>query len=228
MPRKKKSTEMENPAEKAIKAARAAYDGDSGKDNKPLETINGDREDGDEPFEPLPTPRQNKMLLSPVEWANQLTERQIEAWAKSYVATGKNWQYFQGTGSAWIRENLSWRSNSVKAVSELPWAQECIERFRTEYTMSTLERRKKLKEISEAPEHPMKGLADNLKAIELDSKEDPESMVNKQKDGCGGLTFNAPVSLFFMPSTQVRAIEEKPALNVTEAIEVKEVVPAHE
>ena len=94
--------------------------------------------------------------------------------------------------------------------------------------MSTLERRKKLKDISEAPEHPMKGLADNLKAIELDAKEDPESMVNKQKDGCGGLTFNAPVSLFFMPSTQVRAIEEKPALKVTEAIEVKEVVPTNE
>ena len=228
MPRKKKSTEMENPAEKAIKAARAAYDGNSDKDNKPPETINGDREDGDEPFEPLPTPRQDKRLLSPVEWANQLTERQIEAWAKSYVATGKNWQYFQGTGSAWIRENLSWRSNSVKAVSELPWAQECIERFRTEYTMSTLERRKKLKEISDAPEHPMKGLADNLKAIELDAKEDPESMVNKQKDGCGGLTFNAPVNAFFLPSTLVKLIEEKPALKVTEAIEVKEVVPSNE
>ena len=50
MPRKKKSTEVENPAEKAIKAARAAYDGNSGKDNKPPETINGDREDGMSPL----------------------------------------------------------------------------------------------------------------------------------------------------------------------------------
>ena len=88
--------------------------------------------------------------------------------------------------------------------------------------MDDLARRKLLKEIAHAPEHGLRGFADNLKAIELDSKADPESVENKRKsEAANSLTFNAPVSLFFMPSTQARAIQPAPEPKQAEAIEVQ-------
>ena len=102
-------------------------------------------------------------------------------------------------------------------------AQEVVIRLRQECVMSTLERRRKLKAISEAPEHPMKGLADNLKAIELDAKEDPEFVGNAKLVGGNTENVTNVLNMFCLPDDAVRAVK---AISSAEAEGARKVIEA--
>lgn len=165
---------------------------------------------------PFPLPRTRGNLMNASAYVNSLAPELIEGWATAFIATGKREKWIIDVCPAIGRENNRWRADLIHELERSEVALATIARLKEEAVMSDLQRRKLLKEIAHAPEHGLRGFADNLKAIELDSKADPESVENKRKaEAANSLTFNAPVSLFFMPSTQARAIPQQ-----AEAIEV--------
>lgn len=171
---------------------------------------------------PLPSPRAHGKLVNVHQYASSFSNEQVEMWATAWIATGKRQQWLIEACPQIGRENNRFRADLVRELESHPVAQETVIRLKDEQVMSDLQRRKLLKEIAHAPEHGLRGYADNLKAIELDSKADPESVENKRKsEAANSLTFNAPVSLFFMPSTQARAIPQPPEPKQAEAIEVQ-------
>ena len=216
MPRKKKSPNTAgNEMEGAIKAAREAYAGVPEAKEAPVVGGVGKGEDEERRMRkmaPLPHPRQGGKLISGKEWAALLTDEQVEAWAENFVATGRRQGLFWDRGGPWTKENNLWRAESTRAVEALPAAMEAVARLKDECVMSTLERRKKLKKISEAPEHPMKGLADNLKAIELDAKEDPEAVQNAKLVGGGVEGVTNVLNMFCLPDDAIVAVKAAKAL----------------
>ena len=214
MPRKKKQDRDEGVegAVKAVKAARKAY-GLGVEETEKVKELREREERGEKRvFRALPHPREGTRLKTPKEWVDELGEDHLVAWAEHFVATGRNWGYFQASGSGWTRENLGWRTATSRLVAEHPVAQEVVIRLRQECVMSTLERRRKLKAISEAPEHPMKGLADNLKAIELDAKEDPEFVGNAKLVGGGVEGVTNVLNMFCLPDDAIVAVKAAKAL----------------
>lgn len=174
---------------------------------------------------PLPSPRAHGKLVNVHQYASSFSNEQVEMWATAWIATGKRQQWLIEACPQIGRENNRFRADLVRELESHPVAQETVIRLREEAVMSDLQRRKLLKAIAHAPEHGLRGFADNLKAIELDSKADPESVENKRKsEAANSLTFNAPVSLFFMPSTQARAISPAPEPKQAEAIEAQTMV----
>jgi hypothetical protein len=125
------------------------------------------------------------------------------------------------------RENDRWRADLIGQLERHPVALETIANLKSEQVMSDLQRRKLLRQIAETESHPMRGDSDRINAIKVDAELDPESTPNKLKQSkaeANSLTFNAPISLFFMPSTQARAIPQPPESKQAEAIEVQTMV----
>lgn len=222
-----------NPLEATIKAARSAYEpsnrprgpivprGTQGTDKGEATAMGTDRLGvGAAILSPsLPVPRARGKLTPAAEYASSFSNEQVEMWATAWLCSGNRQRWLREAQPLIGRENDRWRADLIKALEANPIAQETVARLKEEAVMSDLQRRKLLKEIAHAPEHGLRGYADNLKAIELDSKADPESVENKRRsEAANSLTFNAPVSLFFMPSTQARAIQPTPEPKAIEVV----------
>ena len=171
---------------------------------------------------PLPPLRVRGELSRPEDWVKSLSEAQVEAFATAWIATGKRTKWLFQNSDQFGRENASTRGAILRELEAHPVCKLTVSRLTGELVMSDLERRKRLKDIAAAAPHELRGYADQLKAIEIDSRHDPESVENKRRsEAANSLTFNAPVSLFFMPSTQARAIPSAPEPKQAEAIEVQ-------
>ena len=168
----------------------------------------------------LPVPRARGKLTSPESYVKLLTKEQLWSWAASWLATGNRREWICCAQPQIGRENDAYKAELFRQAERLPDFAEACATIKQDMVMDDLARRKLLKEIAHAPEHGLRGFADNLKAIELDAKSDPESNLGKRTESQSQV-FNAPVSLFFMPSTQARAIQQPPEPKQAEAIEVR-------
>lgn len=214
-----------NPLEAQIKQARKAYGSTVGESELvPPNALQTAKEGGlgeekrvavTPTLPPLPPCRVRGNLLTPREFVNSLAPELLDAWAHAFIATGKRQEWLFKVGPHFGRENNRYRSDVIRELETNPQVLETLANLKAEQVMSDLQRRRLLKQIAHAPEHGLRGFADNLKAIELDAKSDPESNLGRRAESASGsLTFHAPVSLFFMPSTQARtvALESQPQL----------------
>ena len=209
--RKKPTQQPEhNPLSDAIQATRKAY----GASSVPRGTIQakdkGSKRDegkgaakgmGAVTLSPLPPLRTRGNVANATLWVESLTDQQVEAWATSFVATGRRQQWLLDTQPALGRENNATRADLVRCLERHPVAVETIARLKSELVLSDLERRRKLKDIALSSEHELRGYSDHIKAIELDAKLDPESNLGRKPDSASNV-FTAPVNLFFCASTQ--------------------------
>ena len=219
-----------NPLSEAIQATRKAY----GSSSVPRGTIQpkdgGSKQGGDDSRKddtgkarvgavicsPLPPLRTRGNVANATLWVESLTDQQVEAWATSFVATGKRQQWLLDSQPALGRENNATRADLVRCLERHPVAVATIARLKSELVLSDLERRRKLKDIALSSEHELRGYSDHIKAIELDAKLDPESNLGKAKDSAQAV-FQAPVNLFFCSSTQATkqsAGPEQPTIDV--------------
>lgn len=221
------SNPSENPLEATIKAARSAYE-PSNQSRSPIVPQGTDKGEvtakGDDrlgmgavTLAPLPSPRAHGKLVNVHQYASSFSNEQVEMWATAWIATGKRQQWLIEACPQIGRENNRFRADLVRELESHPVAQETVIRLKEEQVMSDLQRRTKLRKIAESEEHGLRGYADHIKAIELDAKLDPESNIGKRTESQSQV-FNAPVSLFFIPSTQAAKIatatESQPILEV--------------
>ena len=230
-----------NPLEATIKAARKAYE-PSNQSRSPIVprgTSNAHKDAICEPtgeptgatmgaaiLAPLPSPRAQGKLASPAEYASSFSNEQVEAWATAWICSGNRQRWLREMQPGIGRENDRWRADLIGQLERHPVALETIANLKSEQVMSDLQRRKLLRQIAETESHPMRGASDRINAIKVDAELDPESTPNRlkqQKAESNSLTFNAPVSLFFMPSTQARAIS--PAPEPKQVIDVAKACP---
>lgn len=155
---------------------------------------------------PLPPPRTRGTVETPSQYVKSIPDAVVVAWATSFVTTRNSQRLLADLQPGIGRENQRWRADLVHELERLPLAIETMSQVRSELVMSDLQRRTKLRKIAETEEHALRGYADHIKAIELDAKLDPESNLGRRTEQASGMTFNAPVSLFFMPSTQARTL----------------------
>lgn len=163
----------------------------------------GDSPLGPQILPPFPSLRAHGKLLMPRDFVNSLAPELLCAWAEAFIATGKRQQWLIDTCPQLGRENNRYRADVVREIETQQVTQAELLRLKSEEVMSDLDRRRKLKAIAESPEHPMKGWADNLKAIELDARHDPESCMAKSSREQSTVAL-PPINLFFLPQGAAR------------------------
>jgi len=203
-----------NPEPKASKATRAwtssssnATNGSAGTtlDAKLAVAVDG-KTLGTQTLPTFPPFRVRGNVASATNYVKSLAPELLEQWAANFIATGKRQDWLFKVAPHFGRENNRYRADIVREIETQQVTQQELMRLKAEEVMSDLDRRRLLKSIAHAPEHEMKGWADNLKAIELDARHDPESCMSKGSNSQAPAALPA-VNLFFLPASAARPMQ---------------------